>query len=26
VSYELADMDPPYLRDILKEFHSRSRG
>lgn len=26
VSYELADMDPPYLREILKEFHSRSRG
>jgi predicted GTPase len=26
VSYELADIDPPYLRDILKEFHSGSRG
>jgi predicted GTPase len=26
VSYELEDMDPPYLRDLLKEFHSRSRG
>jgi predicted GTPase len=26
VRYELEDMDPPYLRDLLKEFHSRSRG
>jgi predicted GTPase len=26
VSYEIEDMDPPYLRDLLMEFHGRSRG
>jgi predicted GTPase len=26
VSYELADMDPPYLRDLLKEFYLQING
>ena len=26
VSYELADMDPPYLKDILREFYLQIRG